>query len=77
MKNQGLRRALYILDMSQSDLAKALGIYPASVSRWLSGAVKVPIHHALTIEAMTKEKGEKVSRRELIPSFPWGSDDED
>ena len=77
MKNQGLRRALYILDMSQSDLAKALGIYPAGVSRWLSGAVKVPIHHALTIERMTKQAGEKVSRCELAPYLPWGDDVED
>lgn len=48
----------------QAALARALGVSPAAVAHWCSGARPLPIRHIMPIERAT---GGAVTRRDLRP----------
>lgn len=66
--NKALRKALYLCDMNQNQLGKAVGVSPAVVSHWFTGRRPIPHLRAVAIEKLT---GGAVSRRDLAPDYPW------
>lgn len=66
--NKSLKKALYVADMNQIELAKTLGVAPSAVSHWLNGHRPIPHLRAVAIEKLT---GGEVSRRDLAPDYPW------
>lgn len=65
---KALKKALYIADMNQSQLAVAVGVAPSVVSHWFTGCRPIPHLRAVAIEKLT---GGEVSRRDLAPDYPW------
>lgn len=67
---EAAREAAQILG-SQAELARQLNIRTPTVNQWCSGLRPVPAARAVHIEALT---GGRISRHQLCPSFPWGSE---
>jgi transcriptional regulator with XRE-family HTH domain len=57
---RGKRKAL---EMTQAQLAKALGVNIMTVSRWERGLRSVPSHLSLALEAIEAKQKKKISRR--------------
>jgi transcriptional regulator with XRE-family HTH domain len=57
---RGKRKAL---EMTQAQLAKALGVNIMTVSRWERGLRSVPPHLSLALEASEAKQKKKISRR--------------
>ena len=50
-----LRDQMHRLDMTQADLAIAMGVSQAAVSRWLAGTRAITLRTELQIESLTRE----------------------
>lgn len=57
---------------SQKKLAKALGVAPLTISRWVEGGI--PLTRAFQIELAT---GKRVTAKELAPEYFQATDAED
>jgi len=57
-----LREKRKALEMTQAQLAKALGVNIMTVSRWERGLMSIPSHLSLALEAI-EAKQKKVSKR--------------
>ena len=57
---RGKRKAL---DMTQAQLAKALGVNIMTISRWERGLRSIPSHLSLALEAIEAKQKKKISKR--------------
>ena len=58
-----LREKRKALEMTQAQLAKALGVNVMTVSRWERGLRSIPSHLPLALEAIEAKQKKKVSKR--------------
>ena len=58
-----LREKRKALEMTQAQLAKALGVNIMTVSRWERGLRTIPPHLPLALEAIEAKQKKKVSKR--------------
>ncbi|GLS27761.1 transcriptional regulator [Marinibactrum halimedae] len=65
--NQHVKRVAKIIG-TQVELAKRLGVKPATVNQWVTGVRRVPPIRAVQMEDITDGV---VSRIDLCPNFPW------
>jgi transcriptional regulator with XRE-family HTH domain len=57
---RGKRKAL---EMTQAQLAKALGVNIMTISRWERGLRSIPPHLSLALEAIEAQQKKKVGKR--------------
>jgi DNA-binding transcriptional regulator YdaS (Cro superfamily) len=76
MSTKALKKAIAVVD-GQAALARILAertgkpIRQGHVWAWLNRTMKTPPEMAPYIEAATAERGDRVTREELCPEFPW------
>ena len=58
-----LKEKRKVLEMTQAQLAKALGVNIMTVSRWERGLRSIPPYLSLSLEAIEAQRKKKVSKR--------------
>ena len=58
-----LREKRKALEMTQAQLAKALGVNVMTVSRWERGLRSIPPYLSLSLEAVEAQQKKKISKR--------------